>query len=77
MLVQVKKKTRKNIQLKLLLIKLETLYFLIQLVAINNVRQVEISKSQSSECFKSICVTLKSVPRVKHKLKSRCNHFKF
>jgi hypothetical protein len=40
-----KKKTRKNIQLKLQLIKLETLYFLIQFVVINNVRQVEISKS--------------------------------
>jgi len=40
-----KKKTRKNIQLKLQLIKLETLNFLIQFVVINNVRQVEISKS--------------------------------
>jgi len=43
--VKKKKKQEKNIQLKLLLIKLETLYFLIQFVVINNVRQVEISKS--------------------------------
>lgn len=44
-LAQVKKKTRKNIQLKSLLIYLETLYFLIQFAVINNIRQVEISKS--------------------------------